>query len=72
MKCNVGGTDRAIRWVLAAVLLGVAAFADVSDAWRIAAAVLGLIALVTAWARFCPANLALGIDTCHARSGIRR
>ncbi len=65
MKCNVGGMDRTIRWVLAVVLLGVAAFADVATAWRITAAVLGLVALVTTWTRFCPANRVLGIDTSH-------
>lgn len=67
MKCNVGCADRPFRWVLVAVLLGVAAFADVPAAWRVTEAVIGVIVVVTTWKRFCSANLILGIVIYHAR-----
>ncbi len=63
MKLNVGGVDRTARFVVGVVLLVVAALAPIEMAWRIAALVVAVVALVTATVRFCPANALLGINT---------
>jgi hypothetical protein len=68
MKCNVGGIDRTARIVIGAVLLAVGLVAPLEMTWRIAAIVVAGIALVTAFVRFCPANLALGINTCEGEA----
>lgn len=64
MKCNVGGIDRTGRIVLGVVLLVVGLVAPIEMAWRIAVLVVAAMALATAIVRFCPANAALGINTC--------
>ncbi len=65
MKCNVGGIDRTGRIVIGIVLLVVGLAAPVEMIWRIVALVIAAIALVTAIVRFCPANAALGVNTCE-------
>lgn len=65
MKCNVGGIDRIGRIVIGIVLLIVGLLAPVGPTWQIVALVIAAIALVTAAARFCPANAILGINTCE-------
>lgn len=65
MKCNVGGIDRTGRIVIGVVLLVVGLLAPLEMTWRIAALVVGAIALGTAIVRFCPANAAFGINTCE-------
>lgn len=65
MKCNVGGIDRTGRIVIGIVLLIVGLAAPVEMTWRIVVMVIAAIALVTAVVRFCPANAALGINTCE-------
>ncbi len=63
MKCNVGGVDRTARIVLGLVLLAVGFFVQLDMTWRIVVLVIGAIALITAFSRFCPINAMLGIDT---------
>ena len=63
MKCNVGRLDRASRIVTGMVLLIVGISAPISMPWRILALIVAAIAIVTALARFCPANAVFGIDT---------
>lgn len=63
MKCNVGGIDRNIRFVVGVVLLIVGLLAPMDMTWRIVAVVIGAIALITAFAKFCPINAMLGVDT---------
>ena len=65
MKCNVGGADRTFRFVLGAALIGVGLFVEMSEGLRIAAFVAAGIAIITATVRYCPANAALGIDSCR-------
>lgn len=62
-KCNVGGIDRTARIILGSVLLLAGILAPLDMLWRIVILVLAAIALVTALARYCPANALLGIDT---------
>ncbi|WP_431285744.1 YgaP family membrane protein [Humitalea sp. 24SJ18S-53] len=66
---NVGSLDRAIRFVLGAVLL-VAPFVfpgvfAAMGAWRLAVAAVGAVLLGTAVFRFCPAYWLFGIRTCE-------
>ncbi len=58
MKCNVGKTDKAIRWVIAVLGL-VLGFAY--NPWFYLLTVLGV---VTASMSFCPLYKLLGISTC--------
>ena len=64
MKCNVGGIDRIGRIVIGIALLVVGLAVPLDMTWRIVALVIAAIALVTATARFCPANAIFGINTC--------
>lgn len=64
MKCNVGGIDRIGRIVVGIVLLIVGFAAPLALTWRAVVLVIAVIALATAFVRFCPANAALGINTC--------
>jgi hypothetical protein len=63
MKCNVGGTDRAVRILLGLVLIPVGYFA-LSGVLAWLAYAVGAIGLVTGVVRFCPANALFGVDTC--------
>jgi len=63
MKCNVGATDRTIRFVLGIVLL-LLAFTGLSGTAAWIAGVLGVVFLVTAAIKFCPLYLIFGINTC--------
>jgi len=54
MKINESKTDRIIRIVLGAILLGIGLFTDVSTALEIVMMVIGGIALVTGIVGFCP------------------
>jgi hypothetical protein len=65
MKTNIGVTDRAIRFLLGAVLLLLGIFV-LGDVWRWVAIVLGAIELITSFTGFCLLYLPFGIDT-HAR-----
>jgi hypothetical protein len=58
MKCNVGKTDRIIREVVG---LGIIVAGLYFKSWWGA---VGLIPLLTAIFRFCPAYVPFGISTC--------
>lgn len=64
MKVNVGGTDRAIRLVIAvvAVVLALTAFkgSGVAIVMWIVAAIMALTAVV----RFCPLYAPFGLSSC--------
>jgi len=59
MKANVGNIDRAARIIIGLALIALAA-TSVIGAWGY----LGVLPLVTAFIRFCPAYVPLGISTC--------
>ncbi|BAP14562.1 MAG: hypothetical protein AOY29_08850 [Alcanivorax borkumensis] len=58
MKTNVGNTDRLFRLVLGVVII---ALGVVFQSWWGA---IGIIPLLTATMRWCPAYLPFGISTC--------
>jgi hypothetical protein len=64
MKCNVGGIERSGCIVCGIALLLIGLFAPLEFVWRAVALTLAAIALVSAAARFCPLNAALGINIC--------
>ncbi len=73
MKHNVGGFDRTGRIVIG-IVLAVAALASahVAMGWRIGALVIAAIALITAGARYCPVNQALGINTAEGKEAAKK
>ena len=59
-QANVGGADRVVRAVVGIVLLGMALKGHLWG-W------FGIIPLLTAVVRFCPAYLPFGFRTCSSR-----
>jgi type IV secretory pathway TrbD component len=66
MKVNVGGTDRIIRLVIAAVAVVLALTAFAGSALGIVMWVVAAIMAVTAVVRFCPLYAPFGLSTCKA------
>ena len=63
LESNVGGVDRTIRIGAGIILVGVAMFGETSVLWRTVSWAVAAVLLVTAFARYCPINSALSIDT---------
>jgi len=61
MKANIGNIDRTVRFIAGIALIAMAA-TGVIGLWGY----LGVVPLATAFFRFCPAYLPLGINTCPA------
>ena len=67
---NVGSLDRALRFIVGAVLLVAPLLPPLAGifaglgAWKFAVAAVGVVMLGTAVFRFCPAYTLLGINTC--------
>lgn len=66
MAKNVGGTERIVRIVAGAALVLLALTANRSRAVRVVTLLGGGELLYTATTQYCPANAALGRDTCPA------
>lgn len=62
MKVNEGSIDRAIRLVVAGILIGVG-LGVLRGAGGIGMAVVGVIPLLTGLTGFCPLYVPFGIDT---------
>ncbi|MEN9316010.1 MAG: hypothetical protein RIS35_2403 [Pseudomonadota bacterium] len=60
MKPNVGNVDRLLRALTGVILIGLSA----TDSIGLRGWIVGLIALVTAIVRFCPACTLIGMNTC--------
>lgn len=65
MKTNVGSLDRTLRIVAGLALLGAGLY--FKSWWSL----VGLVPLLTATLRFCPAYVPFGLSTC-ARSGSQK
>lgn len=63
MKTNVGSADRIIRIVIGLVLLSLPFWVHASWSW---VGLVGIIPLVTGFARRCPAYDLLGVNTCSS------
>ncbi len=57
MQCNVGKKDKIIRFILG---LALAAWGIISQNWLGA---IGLVLIITAMVRFCPAYALIGVNT---------
>ena len=62
MKTNIGSIDRGVRVVIGAVFLVVGYY--FKSWWGL----VGLLPLLTAIIRFCPAYLPFGISTCNTKT----
>jgi hypothetical protein len=58
MKINIGTADRAIRVIVGLVIIGLGIL---GRSWW---GLIGLLPLLTAAVRFCPAYVPFGISTC--------
>ncbi|MDI1319495.1 MAG: DUF2892 domain-containing protein [bacterium] len=58
MKPNVGGIDRILRYLVGLSLLGAGFY--FKSWWGL----VGLVPIITATFRFCPAYLPFGLNTC--------
>ena len=64
MECNVGGTDKTIRYLIGAGALATGLLAPLETGWKAALLLVAGIAFLTATVGFCPLNKLLGVDTC--------
>jgi hypothetical protein len=60
---NVGSADRIARIVVGLALIAFALFGPADIAWKWAGWI-GVVPLLTAFLKWCPAYTILGIDTC--------
>lgn len=62
MKANVGSLDRIVRIIIGLAVLGAGWY--FKSWWGL----VGLLPLLTATIRFCPAYLPFGLSTCATKS----
>ncbi len=68
MQCNVGGGDKLFRIIVGLVLAALPFLVAMAPALKLVVWVAAAIALLTAFAGFCPLNKVLGINTYKAAS----
>ena len=59
MKTNVGGIDRTLRYIAGLAIIGAGFY---FQSWW---GLVGLVPILTATFRFCPAYLPFGMSTCR-------
>jgi len=67
MKTNMGGADRSIRILLAAVLAYLYFSGIVPGTWGLVLVILGGVFVLTSLVGFCPLYAAVGINTCATK-----
>jgi Inner membrane protein YgaP-like, transmembrane domain len=67
MRKNMGGVDRIIRLVLAAIVVALYAYNVIHGVLGIVLLVLAGIFVLTSFISFCPLYLPFGISTCMPR-----
>jgi hypothetical protein len=65
MKANMGTTDKAIRIVVAIVLITLNLTNVVTGTLGVILLVLAAVFILTSFVSFCPLYLPLGINTCR-------
>jgi len=63
MKKNMGGTDKAIRLLIAAVIVILAFTKVITGTWAIILFIVAAIMVLTSLISFCPLYLPFGIHT---------
>ncbi|MGD1047436.1 MAG: DUF2892 domain-containing protein [Candidatus Krumholzibacteriaceae bacterium] len=63
MTANIGKADRAIRYLLALVVLILVVTRRVHGALAIVLAIIGIAMLITAFVNYCPLYPVMGIST---------
>ncbi|MGB5229425.1 YgaP family membrane protein [Eudoraea sp.] len=64
MKKNMGSTDRIIRFIVAAIFIGLYFTNTVTGIWGIALLVLAGVFILTSFVSFCPLYAPFGLSTC--------
>jgi len=64
MKANMGGADRTIRFILAAVFVALGYFEVVEGTIAIVLYVLAAVFVLTSFIKFCPLYTIFGASTC--------
>ena len=60
---NVGRPDQVVRYILGAILLLAAFFAELSSTASVVLGIVGIVLIVTAITNICPAYMLLRIST---------
>lgn len=66
MKTNIGSVDRVIRIVVGLVILAAGYY--YKSWWGL----IGLLPIITALVRFCPAYVPLGLNTCATNAAAEK
>ncbi len=69
MKKNMGGPDRTIRLLIAAILVALYYFDVIDGTSAIVLLVVAAIFVLTSFISFCPLYTLLGVNTCKVRKG---
>jgi len=67
MKKNMGGADRSIRILLAAVIAYLYFSGIITGTWGLVLVILGGVFVLTSLVGFCPLYAAVGINTCATK-----
>jgi len=68
MKKNMGSADRIIRFILAAIFIGLYFTNTVAGIWGIVLLVLAGVFILTSFVSFCPLYAPFGISTCPKKN----
>ncbi len=67
MKKNMGGTDKAVRLLVAMVVLILALTKVITGTLAIVLLILAVVFILTSLVSFCPLYTLLGINTCKSK-----
>lgn len=69
MKKNMGKFDRAFRFIVAAIILGLYLTNVISGTLGIILLILAAVFILTSFISFCPLYAPFGISTCATKEG---
>lgn len=67
MKKNMGANDKAVRLIIAALLIGLYFTNTISGTFALFAIIVAIVFTITSTISFCPLYAILGISTCKAK-----
>ena len=67
MKKNMGGTDRLLRLIVAAVVVALYFFGVIEGTLGFVLLILSAIFVLTSFVSFCPLYTPFGINTCKTK-----